>query len=97
MKRKFDMFQCVVLVRDVDESSELGLSKGEKFCAGTDGVVVEHLKDNWIMVELFDNEGWTLDVLASPEAYFRAATKEEIKEIRNRPPLDIDKAVTSNS
>jgi hypothetical protein len=72
MKRQFEMFQGVVLVRDVKGSFASGF-----ITYGTYGVVMDLLKHDGLAVEFFDAEDNTIDVVLMSEDDLRAETDAE--------------------
>jgi hypothetical protein len=69
MKHKLELFQGVVLLRDLPDA---GLTKGAS------GVVMELLPPDGVAVEFFADDDRTLDVLLLSESLFRPETKSEI-------------------
>ena len=72
-----ELLQSVVLTREVEGTFESCLIP-----AGTHGVIVdiasiEHAEAQ-VGVELFDDEGETIDVAFIPESYVRPATEAEM-------------------
>ena len=82
MKRRFKMFDSVVLERDLDDKSGAALSEGVRIPAGTRGAVVEFLRLDGLAVEFFDDEGETIDVAFIPESFVRAPTPDEARANR---------------
>jgi hypothetical protein len=73
MKRQFEMFQGVVLVRDVKGSFASGFRT-----YGTYGVVMDLLKHDGVAIEFFDQDDNTLDVVLISEDDLRPETNAEI-------------------
>jgi len=85
------MFQSVVLKRAVQGDLDKALIP-----AGTFGALIEIFDGGQVIVELFDDEGWTIDIATIPASYVRASTEAELEELRNRPLPDISEFVKLN-
>jgi hypothetical protein len=70
MKHKFNLFDAVILERELPDS---GLKPG------TFGVVVELLPKNGVAVEFFDAEENSLDVALISSAYIRPESPTEFR------------------
>jgi hypothetical protein len=93
MKSKFEMFQTIILKKPVHGDIEDVIIP-----EGTSGAIVEFFDEGRsVMVELFDETGWTIDIATLPASVIRAATAMELDAISKRELFDIDKVVTPNS
>jgi len=92
MKSKFKMFQSVVLKKDVPGDHEPVIIP-----SGTFGAVVEIFAKGQVIVEFFDDEGWTIDIATIPEISLRASTDAELAELKKRPLPDFDQIFTPSS
>jgi hypothetical protein len=82
MKRRYKLFDGVVLTRDLDDSSDAALMPGVFIPSGTHGVVMELLIKDGIAVEFFDDDGETIDVAFISESIVRPPTEEEAEADR---------------
>jgi hypothetical protein len=80
MKHKLELFQAVVLTRDIAKSRQIGLIEGDHLASGSYGVVVDYLVKGGVCVEFFNRDGETIEVASLPESYLRPATAAELED-----------------